>query len=473
MTQRALAISKDIVNELKRLAVLASKDDSFFDEARLQYERAGQMLVSSSSKLAVALYDFTLRYADQENLVEAKLTEHGVQFKRTSSVYVKIARLAFDDVKDEKGEVSRTRVSRYASIIQSAHAKGYTAAQFKKSVENGVTQALRKFSSADRAVSNDAVALGRELASSLAGKLTFQIDQFPLPENAAEGDDVELLARVEGGKLVVYGILPQNVSNVRGVLSRLGAREVTEALHAAQLLPELQRAIKLVSGKKDGSCKASYAAQVDQVRFSVFGPSASAVLVAPIEMNIFAGTGQVLKLDDWVRILETLAPLRKHITAVSSNANDLLVQLDEHQVPELTKWIEQNKKVIRIGKAVGSTLQILLEQQELGEDGFAGLTWDTAAVYSSDEIKPLLDFRLSKKLVSFRPQAGAVLPVASEKAQKDHINLGRKALSSTQAAIRKMLRLSHVIAVERADTHVRFSCTYGKGLQLSFVIGMA
>lgn len=41
MTQRALVISKDLVNELKRLAALASKDDEALDEARKRYVRAG------------------------------------------------------------------------------------------------------------------------------------------------------------------------------------------------------------------------------------------------------------------------------------------------------------------------------------------------------------------------------------------------------------------------------------------------
>jgi len=161
MQQRALVISKDLVNELKSLAVLESKDDASFESARQRYEKTGQKLVSSSANLAIALYNFVLRYADQPTLVDDKLNELEIQFKNTSSVYVKIARLAFDDVRDENGNVSRTRVSRYASVIEAAHTQGLSSGVFKKTLEGGVTQALRKFARPSKSNVHDAVVVSK------------------------------------------------------------------------------------------------------------------------------------------------------------------------------------------------------------------------------------------------------------------------------------------------------------------------
>lgn len=470
MSQRALVIAKDLVNELKRLALLASKDDSAFEKARQQYEQAGQTLVSSSSSFAVALYDFALRYAGQPDLVEAKLHELGIQFKRSSTVYVKIARLAFDDTRDEKGEVSRTRVSRYAGIIEAAHAQGLTSVQFKKAVERGVTQAMRKFNTPSQKPAFDAVELGRELVSALAGKQTFAIEHFPLPEDAAEGDDVELLARVEDGKLVVYGMLPSNLSNVRGVLSKLGTQDVIEGLRSVQMLPELLRAIKLVTGTKDVSCLARLSVQGNQVHFAVLGPAASVVLVAPIEMNVFERDSIVLKVGDWRRIVETLNPLRKQIISVSSSASEIAVQFDEKHVPEVDKWFEANGKAKRIGVSTGSTLKIAVEELDFENGSLADLVWKDAVAHKREEIAPLLDFKLARKLVSFPQEAGTLKPSVADKALKDNINLGRKAFSAVQGALSKMLRLSDVITVDTAEGHVRFSCSYDKDYQLSFVV---
>jgi hypothetical protein len=473
MAERALVISKDLVNELKRLAALASKDDDALEDARKRYLRAGTAVVSSSSTFAVALYDFALRYADQPDLVDAKLDELGIQYKRTSSVYVKIARLAFDDVRDEKGEVSRTRVSRYASIIEAAHTAGQTAHDFREIIERGVTQALRKLRNFGKAPESDAIELGREIASSLVNKRTFAIEQFPLPENAAEGDDVELLARVKGGKLVVYGVLPPSVSNVRNVLSKLGAPSKTEASQLGQLLPDMLRAIKLVTGSKATDKLARYNIQGDCVRFAVYGMGADAVLTAPLGLNCFGADSLTLKVSDWRRIIETLSPLRKHLRAVNVKGAQMAVEIDESAVPDIDKWFEESGKAKKIGVSDGASLNVVLDAQEIEQDYLVGLNWQSAVTVTQDQITPLLSFKPTKKLVAVPLAAGVLKPAATDKALKDHVNLGRKALSALQGAAKKMLRLSPELILDRADGYMRVTSKYDDGLELSLIVPAA
>lgn len=473
MAVGALIISKDIVNELKRLAVLASKDDEALEDARKRYVRAGEAVVSTSSAFAIALYDFALRYADQPELVDAKLDELGIQYKRTSSVYVKISRLAFDDVRDSKGEVSRTRVSRYASIIEAAHVAGQTADDFKKSVERGVTQALRKLRDFGKAAEDNSVELGREIASSLIGKRTFAIDQIPLPANAAEGDDVELVARVEGGKLVVYGVLPPSVSNVRNVLSRLGAPSRTETGQLGIMLPDMLRAIKLVTDTNDSDCKAIYDVQGERVRFAVFGSNADAVITAPVAQASFGSYVLALKVSEWRRIIETLNPVRKQIAAVTVDNGQIAVQFDDQVLPDVDSWFEANGKPKKIGVSDGALLNIEATPIEIEHDYVAELNWTNVISVSEKTIKPLLDFKPSKKHVAIAVVAGSLKPTASDKLLQDHINLGRKALSAVQGAAKKMLRLSNELQVERAEGYMRMTAKYDKGLELSLIVPAA
>jgi hypothetical protein len=416
MQQRALVISKDLVNELKSLAVLESKDDASFEGARQRYEKTGQKLVSSSANLAIALYNFVLRYADQPTLVDDKLNELEIQFKNTSSVYVKIARLAFDDVRDENGDVSRTRVSRYAQIIESAHTEGMSAATFQKVVERGVTQALRRFKRPMQSTNKDALEQGLEIVRELAGKKTFSIDGFPLPESAVEGDDVELLARVEGGKLVVYGAVPSNFSNVKNVLTKLGTKEPISGNQAAEILPELLRALKLVTSTNDRECIASYEVRGEHLYFYVFGPKADAVLAAPAKFNLFGATSISLKTEDWRRVIETLIPIRQYINSVSVEQSQMLVQFNEDEVPNVDKWYEKSGKAKMIGKGVHSSLDMLLPLQTPADNYLTEIDWRDAAEFSETELEALQTFKPSKKCVSFPLVKGALNPSSTDKA---------------------------------------------------------
>lgn len=470
MEQPALVISKDIVTELKRLASLASKDDIAFEQARIKYEKSGQTLVSSSSALAVALYDFSLRYASQPDLVDAKLHELGIQFKSTSSVYVKIARLAFDDVRDENGEVSRTRVSRYAGIIEAAHASGLTTEQFTKTVERGVTQAMRRFNSATKQVETDAIENGRALASELVGKQTFAIDHFPLPDNAAEGDDVELIARVEGGKLVVYGMLPSSPSNVRGLLSKLGAPVAEDGVQIGRLIPELLRAIKLVTGTKDTACSATYSINGEYVQFVVFGANATAVFMAPMDYNIFGTEPIVLPVADWRRIFNTLNPIRKHIASTTVNGLNWLINLDEDAVPDVDVWFEQNAKAKMIGVGKGSTLEIEIEAKEAEQLYLESSEWGKAAHFNPESFAVFSDFKSSKKTINLQLQADVLILGFSDKPLKGQLNLDRKTFAAAQPATKKMLRLSPELVMDQIDGYLRFSCMYDKAYQLSLIV---
>lgn len=470
MAQEALVISRDLVRELNRLAVVASKDDDALEDARKRFVRAGTAVVSSGSTFAVALYDFALRYADKSDLLDAKLDELGIQFKRTSSVYVKISRLAFNDVRDENGEVSRTRVSRYASIIEAAHTAGQTAEQFRAIIERGVTQALRRLRSFGQAPASDAIELGREIASELVGKRTFALEQFPLPDSAAEGDDVELLARVEGGKLVVYGVLPPSVSNVRSMLSKLGSPSGTDTEQLGILLPDMLRAIKLVTGSKAVGSLARYEIVGDRMRFSVFGIGADAVLTAPLDLSCFGACDLTLDVSEWRRIVETLTPLRKHLRSVTVTGAQIFVGFDESAVPDIDKWFEDSGKAKKIGVSDGAALEIDLDGKDIEQDYLVGLNWQNAVTVTQDQMALLLSFKPTKRQVAV-PLASEVLkPTATDKPLKGHVNLGRKTLSTLKGATKKMHRLSSELCLEHADGYFRVTSKYDNCLELSLIV---
>src|SRR5690606_16105556 len=112
MKSPAPTISKDLVNELKSLAVAANSDDASFAAAHEKFVAAGNRLSSSSSSFAVALYEFALRYADQPALVDAQLQGLAITFKG-ASVYQRISRLAFDDVPEKETDAFRQKTWRY------------------------------------------------------------------------------------------------------------------------------------------------------------------------------------------------------------------------------------------------------------------------------------------------------------------------------------------------------------------------
>ena|GEM_PF-2439757 len=308
------------------------------------------------------------------------------------------------------------------------------------------------------------------MASELAGKQTFTIDQFPLPDNAAEGDDVELLARVEDGKLVVYGLLPSNVSNVRGVLSKLGAKNKADDLKLSEVVPELLRTIKLVTSVSDAECLAAYQPHDDHLSFTVFGPKAKAVFTAPKESGMFGSNPITLRVDQWRRITETLNPLRKHIVSISSDDTQISVEFDEQAVPDVNKWLEENGKAKQIGIGSGSSLDITVDAQTSETDELASLEWTDGVSCSKEDFELLLNFKPSKKYIAFALKDGAVKPVASDKALKDHVNLTRKSFSVVRAAIKKMQRLSPKLTAYQADGYLRLSCSYSECYQLSFVV---
>ncbi|MEJ1937185.1 hypothetical protein WDZ92_43885 [Nostoc sp. NIES-2111] len=105
---KALVIPKDVLNELRRLAVEAERNAALHDEAQKRYLKAGSDDIATSAKLAILLYDFTLKYASNPSLITAKLDELGLQYKKGTLVYYHICRLAVADVDDaDTGRTSR------------------------------------------------------------------------------------------------------------------------------------------------------------------------------------------------------------------------------------------------------------------------------------------------------------------------------------------------------------------------------
>ena len=451
------------------MAVVASKDDEAYDEAVRRHDRALKATISSSAELAIALYNFALRYAEQPGLINAKLKELGIQSKRDTSVYGKIARLAFDDLSDPDAQVSHPRISRYAQLIEAAHNGGMSADDFKKLVAIGVTKARERLLGAPQQPSNDVLEQGRGIVSGLLENRTFPIDQLPLPSNVNEGDDVELLARVEGGKLVVYGVVPNNLSNAQAVLKKLVSQQ-PGAPKIGDILPELLLTLKLVTAQKDADCIATYVVSGDQITFTVTGPKAVAWMIAPATMDFIGGQSLALKAEDWRRLLNTLNPIRKHIQSVSFDGAKMQVDVNEKEVPEINKWFEKARKAISIGKAKGNSLEIGLDQHVEGDTVLKSSGWKGATSFTEDALKPLLEFKPAKQYVSFSIADSPLAPTSSAKPIAGNQNIVRVNLSILKSAAKKFLRWGESVTLDHIDEHLRISVQRDSGVDVAVIV---
>ncbi|SDG53467.1 hypothetical protein [Pelagibacterium luteolum] len=167
--QRALVISKDRFNDLKKLARAAVADERSHLAARHKADAATLRATRSTAEFGKALYAFTLDYAANPALVDAKLKEVGATVKSTTSVYQRIARLAFDDVRDDNGAVQRSQVQKYGELIELAHLANATAAEFASAIEVSMTRVRERFGYSGPKNKDEKLELGKSIATDITG----------------------------------------------------------------------------------------------------------------------------------------------------------------------------------------------------------------------------------------------------------------------------------------------------------------
>lgn len=469
MKTPALVISKDLVKELKRLAVIAIDDESNFGKVRDRYIAAGNKHSSSTSEFAVTLYTFVQQYADQHSLIDAKLSELGITYDSTS-VYHKIVRLAVDDVPNKDSSAVRMYVSRYGRLMEAAYVSGISATEFKAKVDKGITATMRSLGviPVDKP---KAIALGRAEASNNLSNMTFPLQGVAPPPGIADGDEIELVARYENGQIVVYGMIPPSVSAPKAVLTKLGSSLLPPTRKPLDLLPHLQRVLKLVTNGKDPDKLASYTVSNSEVQFTVVGDGAVATLSAPLDFDFLSGNGITLPVSKWGDICFTLMPISKHVRAVGWDKDTLVVTADEFEVPDVKLWYQDKGKSPTLGEAVDASIFIELDGgTQTATHIVATSAWSGGQSFGEAKLAPLMQHEPGKPIATF--QLGPVLSVKGAKAAvAGNINVNKGQLKLLKAVCSKLLRLAtnSEVTLDQAAGYLRVSASAENAMSYSVI----
>lgn len=464
---KALVIPKDVLNELRRLAVEAERNAKQHDEARLRYLKAGTDDINTSAQLATLLYDFTLKYASSPTLITDKLNELGLQYKSGTSVYYHICRLAFADV----DEADTGRMSRYAKVIADAHSRGLSATDFRKSVSNGITNALKRLGAAAGLAPTKITDAGRSVASSYLAKQEYTLGRVDLGDLAKDGDDVQLVARYEGGKLIVYGVIPPSVAQATTALAKLGRDTQPNPQQRFELLPEMLKAIKLVTNASDGEATATFSVAGNKVHFIVEAAKGTAIVTANSEYDLF-GRNLTLPVTTWGRILQTLIPARKKLVELAYDGKTIAASMDEGQTGSISEWYVSKEKPIMIGEAAGHTLTMEVKSHKPHNE-LPGGRETQLNEYSDKQLESFLKFKPSKSIVALDLAGSAAKASASATAVDDKANLTKRDFNMLRAAVKKMLRWDRHISFSKTKGSLIATAQLEKGKSVQLVVGLA
>ena len=462
-----LVISKDLVNELRRLAGVAEKDQTNFQSTRDKYVRATNTTLKSSGVFAIALYDFALRYSTQPALIDAELVKLNIKVKPSSSVYYRIARLAFDDPSGE--DVNLPQASKYGQLIEQAHKLGKLHDEFVKLVSAGIDNARKKLAPVSDA--DVKLQLGRSVASSLLQNKQFAIDGMGLPEGVSEGDEVELLARCENGQIVVYGMVPKSKLGTAAILAKLGAAELGSRRQRGDIFPDMLRTIKLVATEKQyAKGVGTFTQSSDGVQFVISANGSHAIMSAALDADFLSGKALSLHLSEWERICTTMGLLQSKPLQIAFDGKTLTTSVEGSDIYDLNAWFEEKGKRNTTGKVDGVTISIDLEPMVLPADLLSDEEWKEVGQYTLAQLSPLLDFVPDQKLASVTFSSAGITVTSAKAKVAGETALTRKTLSLVKSVCRKLERLSERITIERGKAHIRVSGVTKQQVRYALVV---
>ena len=454
---KALVISKDVLNELKRLALVMDKDIASLEKAQRQYVQASGRIANSTAEFASALYRFALEYADEPALIHAKVAEASITTKLSSSVYYKIARLAFDDGKGDASQVNLAQVSKYGSLIQAAHTAKMSADDFAERVGVSIDHLLKKLLPNGSADAVDKIDLGRQAIARFSLGKTIDLQDLDIPDGFADGDDVELLARVENGKLVLYGVVPKEFGNPAAVLQRIGARELTAKRKVGDLFADIGRTIKLVTTFAGGVGQVGLMGVHDgRAKFLTSAYGNVAQVSFPLAENFLGSSHLQLTVVDWSKIVATVSALKGLPLAVSYSADTLIVDADIPDGKTLDIWLEKRKKPITIGRADGSKLAVDLVPTKDRPNKMPDKSGSKQRVLSAADYDAIEGAKMPKKSLWLATDDDAVEFHTEEKSGGFAISKG--ALNAFKSVAAKLRRLGQV-EMSIGGKHMRLDCT--------------
>lgn len=469
-TPKPLVVSKDLVKELQRLAAVSSQDDDTQKAAWLRYEKAAHQALSSTGEFSVALYNFTLAYAETPQLIEAKLNELGIQYKSTSNYYNHISRLVFVNLPD--GGPKRERESFYAGLMEKAHKERMSAKDFEKLVANGVTKAAKKLGlRSTPKPTKKMLDNAREIASKFMNDKTVKLAGATLAEEVAEGSELQLLARYEKGSIVVYGVIPPHLTNTEAVLTKLIASTTKPEKHKYDVLRDMLSVIKLVTKVSDDKALASYRVKDGKVYFIIAGKRGTAVLTASSDLDLFH-RDITLNVFDWARMISTLVLLRKHISSIESSDTEIVVSTDQLAIPDIHTWVAEKNHVLPIGKASGSTLlyELNFHKDHLEEPS---RRWDALGSIAAEKVENAFKFKPSKKYATIAFSDDGTLKLGSLARLADgQTHLTASSYRQLKAACAKLKGWGSELIFDKKKNQLRVSVSIDDHVTSSLLVGI-
>jgi hypothetical protein len=466
MKTPAPAISKDLVTKLRQLAAGALADETNYEKAKSSYQKAAGRAATSTSEFALALYEFALKFAPFAGVVDAKLAEMNLKYA-SSSIYYRIARLAFDGT----NEAVRVSVGRYGKLIEEAAAQNYSADDFRREAEKGI-DAFKKKLGIIAQPKLDLIDLGRKKASQLLQNKTYPIQGLAADLNLNDGEEVGLIAKIENGELVVYGLVPAQVGSTNSALRKLGAPEVASQSDRLALWKDMLRALKLITSAADEKAPARYAMTNDTVSLSVTGTGAHAVLTSPAERDFLNGKSITLSVADWARICSTFIPMARLIESLTFDGKQLIVRVDDNDTPDLGGWFEESGNVSRIGTLVDASLTIDVNTLKSGVILYEGAKWRDATVADEGTLSGLQAYVPTKPLVTFSlPKLSSLKSVSVP--TSGNVNLNKAQLRTVKKAVKKLLGIAPQVTIDHAQNLLRMTAVAKGSVSYSVIVETA
>lgn len=425
-------LPKDIVTRVRQLASEATRSEGAFDRAQQQYDRATKGLIQTARDLAIQLYAIAVDYADRPEAIDAELTRLSIRVKQSSSVYIRICRLAFED--ENTSEEASSRVSRYADLIGRAHASGMSKDHFATLASAGITAALRNLTGE----AAEPVQIGRKEAEKLLGR---EVELEGIKLGVADGTELQLLARYQGGRVVLYGIVPPAVSDTLDVLKRIGGKKLSEARKLGDVFPEILRTIKLVGSASDTHV-ASYSVGRSAAQFVMEKDAAVAVLSFPKNLDFASGSTISLPAKEWGQVCASIVPFFRQPMEASFDGKKLVVRVAGLDGEPLRDWLhKKNKKRPQVGDTIEDRLEIPISSTNVATSTRQPKL-KSSFEFSQAQLAPLLGLKVTAGYVGIElGDAGIKTKVAKSKGKTGDF-LSRKSLRVVKSAASKLLRLS-------------------------------
>jgi hypothetical protein len=427
----ATSIPKDRINRLRDLAAEASRSEIAFDKAAKQFKTAGGNLVTAARELATQLYAIACDFADQPELIDAELNRLSLTVKPTSLVYIRICRLAFANE-----DTDRSRISRYASLIEQAHKKGMSKDAFADLASSGLTGALNKLFAE---VLDEPVQLGRREARKLFGGE--QVFDAHLGADVKNGTELQLLGRYEDGKIVLYGMVPPDLADPTLILKKIGGAKLSENRKLGDVFPQVLRTIKLIGSVNDAALVGSYVVGSSACQLVIESKGSFAELSFPKKLDFMSGTDVALPTQTWAQISETVGIVGKQPLEAAFDGTSLKFSVGGLKGEPLVDWLAKKKKPAT-GAVQEDAIVIPITPLQTAKTVRVGRN-KGSEIYDKQKMEALLTFKPTTAYTDIQFGADEVT-VRAVKGKGTTGNLvSRKSLSQLKAASRKMLGWSN------------------------------